>query len=175
MDIGRFARIPVLAEYVDGADHVDVKSGEGLRTLREFVASVLIYQPGWMRALMKVRGWLLMSLGQGKQVVSEKVCMTAESLPVEAGEKVRFFTVTDSDGETYWMAVGEESHLGAALCVVAEPVDGKPGVQQFHVITVVRYRNWVGPLYFNLIRPFHHLIVVAAMRTALGVNEPTAR
>ncbi|MCP4630164.1 MAG: DUF2867 domain-containing protein [bacterium] len=30
---------------------------------------------------------------------------------------------------------------------------------RFYVITVVHYKHWTGPVYFNLIRPFHHLVV----------------
>ncbi|WP_422698682.1 DUF2867 domain-containing protein [Desulfosarcina cetonica] len=28
----------------------------------------------------------------------------------------------------------------------------------------MRYRNWTGPVYFNLIRPFHHLVVREMMK-----------
>ena len=46
MDMNEFKQIPALAEYLDGADHVDVKSGTGTLSLREFMAGVLSYQPG---------------------------------------------------------------------------------------------------------------------------------
>lgn len=39
-----------------------------------------------------------------------------------------------------------------------------------HVVTVVHYRNWKGPLYFNLIRPFHHL-VLGGMTTYAASNR----
>ena len=60
--------------------------------------------------------------------------------------------------EQYWVAEIKDKHLKALLGVVVEPL---PGQQQkrFHVLTVVYYRNWAGPVYFNAIRPFHHLVV----------------
>ena len=35
------------------------------------------------------------------------------------------------------------------------------------ISTVVRYNNWLGKVYFNLIRPFHKLIVPAVMRRGI--------
>ena len=171
MDMNEFKQTPALAEYLDGADHVDVKSGTGTLSLREFMAGVLSYQPGWMQVLWRIRVWLLRILGQGKSDATGKDRLTAETLPVETGQEALFFTVADSDGETYWVAIGEESHLGAALGVLVQPQDGQEGMKQFHLITVVRYRNWAGSIYFNLIRPFHYLIISAAMKSVLQTNK----
>jgi len=168
MDTKIFERIPTLAAYMDGADHVDVHSGEGAMSLRQFTAGFLSYRPGWMQVLWKVRVWLLKCLGQGEHNVPEEERMTAETLPVEAGEMATFFTVADSDGETFWMAVAEESHLGAALAVVVEDIEDNQGMKRFHIITVVKYNNLAGSIYFNVIRPFHHLVVAGGMRSVLA-------
>ncbi len=32
-------------------------------------------------------------------------------------------------------------------------------INRFYVITTVFYKHWTGPVYFNYIRPFHHLVV----------------
>ena len=173
--MNEFKRIPALAEYLDGANHVDVKSGEGTLPLREFVAGLLSYKPGWVRALWKVRVWLLKVLRQGESDVPGEGQLTAESLPIETGQEALFFTVADSDGETYWVAIGEESHLGMALGVVVQSVEGQEDIKKFSVITVVQYRNFAGSIYFNLIRPFHHLVVSAAMRSLLQTNKAMKR
>ncbi|XXF76233.1 DUF2867 domain-containing protein [Myxococcaceae bacterium GXIMD 01537] len=44
------------------------------------------------------------------------------------------------------------------------PVKGQR--RRFHVATIVRYRRWAGPVYFNVIRPFHHLVVRGMLRHA---------
>ncbi|MCP5103876.1 MAG: DUF2867 domain-containing protein, partial [bacterium] len=36
-----------------------------------------------------------------------------------------------------------------------------------HVVTIVHYKHWTGPVYFNLIRPFHHLVIRRMMKAAL--------
>lgn len=172
MNIERLQQIPVLAEYLNDADHVDVKTMSGTISMREFVAGVLSYQPGWMRALWGMRVWLLKLLGQGEHAVPVREHMSADTVPVKAGQKASFFTVGDSDGETYWIAVGEESHLGAALAVAVERADGET-LKRFHLMTVVKYRSWAGPIYFNVIRLFHYLVVYAAMRSALQHKKIT--
>lgn len=166
MDFNEFTKIPSLQAYLDGADHVDVKRGVGDMSLREFIAGVLTYKPGWMVALYRVRCWLLGFLGQGEHEVPALHELTAETLSVVPGEHANFFTVADSDGETFWIATAEEAHLGAALGFFAEPQAKGQGTR-FHVVTAVQYRNWAGPWYFNIIRPFHHIVVVAAMRSVL--------
>lgn len=35
--------------------------------------------------------------------------------------------------------------------------EGNTTLRRF--ITTVYYKHWTGPVYFNLIRPFHHLVV----------------
>lgn len=167
MSIADFERIAWLKGYMDGADYIDIEVGEGEATLREFVAGFLTYEPGWMRVLWKIRVWLLQLLGQGKSDVSKVKQYTPESVPIKPGEKAAFLEVVASDGEQYWVGVCEESHLGAALGVIAQPVEGSPSLKRFQLITVVRYANWAGPIYFNIIKPFHHLVAKAALKSIL--------
>nr|WP_287411576.1 DUF2867 domain-containing protein [Pseudodesulfovibrio sp.] len=165
MNDERLSHVESLAEFMKNADHIDVKSGESKASLLEFVAGVLSYQPGWMRALWRVRVWLLKSLGQGKQEIPDKKRFTEQSIPSTPGEKADFFTVVESDQETFWVAEGKEKHLDAIIGVVAEDLDGRTDTRRFHVATVVKYNNSAGPIYFNIIRPFHHIVVRCAMKS----------
>jgi hypothetical protein len=149
-----------------GADHVDVRSLDGTVSLKTFTAGVLSYRPGWMSALWHVRVCLLRLLGQGEREIPDRERFTEQTLPVEAGEHAGFFEIVASDGETYWVAEGRESHLTAVLAVSMEHLQN--GMRRFHLITVVWYLNRAGWIYFNLIRPFHHLVVWCAMRKILS-------
>ncbi len=171
MDTGLFKKISVVADFMDGSDHIDVKTVDGTAALRDFVAGILSYQPGWMAVLWRIRVWLIAVLGQGQDPVPGKTSLTGKTLPVEPGNSAAFFTVAGSDGETYWVANIEDSHLDAMIAVVCEPLDDPHNLTRFHVATIVQYRNWAGPIYFNIIRPFHHLVVVFAMRWAAHVTE----
>jgi hypothetical protein len=79
-----------------------------------------------------------------------------------SGQRASFFKVQMADDERYWFAEVNDAHLKAALGVVVEPLAGTQ--RRFHVVTVVHYHNWAGPVYFNVIRPFHHLVVGGMMR-----------
>lgn len=161
-------RLEKMAGFKNGVDHMDMKSGVGTGSVRAFVAGVLSYEPGWMRLLWKIRFYLLRVLGQGQDGVPEHKRFTPDTLPVEAGQSASFFTVMESDGETYWVATGEENHLAASIAAVAEPLGDGSGRQAFHLVTLVEYRNKIGPIYFNIIRPFHHLVVACAMKQVLA-------
>lgn len=50
-----------------------------------------------------------------------------------------------------------DDHLDAYLAVIREQPNAP--TSRFLVVTIVHYRRWTGPLYFNVIRPFHHLVV----------------
>lgn len=165
----------IVAKQAQGADYLEDKVGVGTLSMREFMAGMLSYKPGWMKALMSVRVWLLRFLGQGRHIVPESSRLTAESIPVTSGKKAEFFTVVDSDGETYWFAEGRESHLDAMIGVVVEPLPDATNIKRFHLLTIVRYRNWAGPIYFNIIRPFHHIVVHCAMKKVLGQDGASVK
>ena len=169
MERAEIAQLPGMTGLLDGADHVDAHVMDGHGTVLGLAAGILSYRPAWMDLLWRVRVWLLKVLGQGHRSVPRPSGFTAETLPREPGRKVGIFRVVRTDGETHWIAEGRESHLEADMAVCSEPLaDGR---SRFSVVTVVRYRNRAGAVYFNVIRPFHHLVVLGAMRSVLGGNR----
>ncbi|WP_338668796.1 DUF2867 domain-containing protein [Pseudodesulfovibrio methanolicus] len=166
MECDEIKCLPGMDGLLDGADHVDAHSMVGSGTVLDLASGILSYRPGWMTLLWRVRVWLLRALGQDGHAVPDRVRWTAETLPRSPGGQVGFFTVVRTDGETYWIVEGNEAHLEAALAVCGTPLP--EGRSRFYAITVVRYHNLAGRVYFNIIRPFHHLVVHAAMRSVLG-------
>jgi hypothetical protein len=53
------ARLPQISELLARADHVDVKTERSGVSLREFVAAMMSYEPGWMRSLFGLRKHLV--------------------------------------------------------------------------------------------------------------------
>lgn len=94
--------------------------------------------------------------------------MTPATVPMRAGDQFHPFTVCLAAEDRYWVAEASERHLTAALGVIVEPLDGAQ--RRFYVLTVVHYHAWTGPVYFNVIRPFHHLVV--GRMAAAGVRAP---
>lgn len=156
--------IPEIRGFFEGADHVDIKHVDSVKSMREFIAAALSYMPVWMIALYKVRAVFVRLLGlkQGGYPGAERV--KPEDVIFTPGDMGSFFKVRGGEEERYWVAGATEKHLSGVLAVAVEPLPD--GVKRYHMATIVHYRNWTGRVYFNIIRPFHHVVVWAMMRHA---------
>lgn len=147
------------------ADHIDVKTVTGKTSLRAFLANMMNYQPGWVTFLYGVRAVFVRFLGMKQEGMPRPTRLSIEKVPMQPGENLSFFKVRMAEEDRYWVGEANDQHLKAALGVIARPAPGNQ--KQFHLITVVHYHNWAGPVYFNVIRPFHHLVVNSMMRAAI--------
>lgn len=171
--MGDDAHIPEpLRVLLTGADHVDVKTVESANSLREFIAGFASYSPPWVRALYVARWGFVRLLGMRQEGVPAARAITPEGVPMRAGERLRVFTVEAADEDRYWVAGADDTHLRACLGIVAEPL--RENRRRFYVYTVVHYKNWTGTVYFNVIRPFHHLVVGRMMRAGSIFNRDRA-
>jgi hypothetical protein len=157
-----------LAKYFDKADFTDVKVFEGETTLREFISSMLSYYPWWIVQLYRMRKLLVVLLGLVKHEAPQELPnLQPEDVSFTPEENVTFFIVRCAKEDTYWFSeTPEDKHLRAYFGVVVEPASSSRN--RFYVVTTVFYRHWTGPVYFNLIRPFHHLVVSRMARYGLG-------
>jgi hypothetical protein len=157
----------VLEKYFEKANVIDIKVFEGGTTLRRFIASMLSYYPWWIIQLYRFRKLLVGILGLVKHQAPEALPdLKPEDVSFTPGENVTFFIVRCAVEELFWMSeTPEDKHLKAYFGVVQEPVNDS--VNRFYVITTVYYKHWSGPVYFNLIRPFHHLVVSRMARHGL--------
>jgi hypothetical protein len=164
--------IPEVASLFKDADHIDVKAIESSVSLRQFIAGFFSYYPGWIEALYRVRSGLVRMLGMRRTTgVPKRHVFLPEDVPMTAGARFSFFTVQAAAEDRHWVAGASEAHLTAHLAIVAEPLDVQR--TRFHAVTIVHYHNRIGPLYFNVIRPFHHLVVAAMIRA--GATHYAAR
>jgi len=148
-----------LDKYFEEADFIDVKVFEGSTTLRKFIASMLSYYPWWIVQLYRIRKLLVRILGlvQHEEPL-ELPNLQSKEVSFNPGEEVTFFIVRCAKEDYFWISeTPNDKHLRAYFGVVKEPVSNS--INRFYVITTVFYKHWIGPVYFNLIRPFHHLVV----------------
>ena len=160
-------KFKILDRYFEKADIKDVKVFEGRTTLRRFIAAMLSYYPWWVILLYRIRQMLVSILGLVKHEAPEELPnLEPEDVPFTPGENATFFVVRCAREELFWVSeTPEDKHLKAYFGVVKEPVNDT--VNRFYVITAVFYKHWTGPVYFNLIRPFHHLVVSRMARHGL--------
>ena len=144
------------------SDHWDAYTTTTDATLSQVVVAALSYHPWWVDGLFRVRGVVakVLRLKHGDDGVAWG--QFPDPLSYEPGAPASFFTVVCGEEGCYWVAGAEDHHLAAQMAVVAEPMTDGP--TRYHLLTFVQYRDWTGPLYFNLILPFHHLIVFAMAR-----------
>jgi hypothetical protein len=150
--------------FLRDADYIDVKQVNAQTSLRAFIAGMLSYYPWWVVALFRIREVLVILLGLVRRDKPERLpSLTAEDISFTPGENASFFIVCKAKEEFFWISkTPPDKHLMAYFGVIAEPLTS--GWTRFQVITVVRYLHWTGPVYFNMIRPFHHLVVWRMMR-----------
>ena len=160
--------IAEMAPLFERSDVVDIKTVEGLTPLRQFIASMLSYYPWWIVLLYRIRTVLVKLLGLAEHQAPEVLPnLQAEDVSFVAGNPVTFFTVRLAKEGQYWVGeTPEDKHLRAYFGVVVEPL--AQNRRRFHVITIVHYKHWTGPVYFNLIRPFHHLVVSRMARAGVS-------
>jgi hypothetical protein len=156
-----------LEKYFEKADFTDVKVFEGETTLRKFIASMLSYYPWWIVWLYRIRKLLVGILGLVRHEEPEELPnLKPEDVSFAAGESVTFFIVRCAKEDLFWVSeTPDDKHLKAYFGVVKEPVCNS--INRFYVITTVFYKHWTGPIYFNLIRPFHHLVVARMAKYGL--------
>ena len=150
---------PRFRKFFQDMDYADIKTITADVSLRQFIAGMLAYHPWWMAMLFRLREILVALLGLVKHDLPDRPAMqSADAISFTPGDSALFFIVREAEEDRFWVAESPpDNHLAAYFGVVAQRL-GK-GMSRFSVFTTVRYLHWTGPVYFNLIRPFHHLVV----------------
>lgn len=148
--------VPGLSQLMEHADYMDMKTFSGEKDLSEFVATMLNYKPAWLNFLYLLRKGVAKILGLSHSDI-EKTDLTPNDVDFTPGAQVAFFTTFAGEPGNFWIAEATDKHLAGYIGVIRE--ERPDNSANFHTFTIVHYRHWTGPLYFNLIRPFHHLIV----------------
>ncbi len=157
---------PRFKRFFENMDYADVKTITADVGLRQFIAGMLSYQPWWLTGLYRVREILVKGLGLVEHDLPDgSITLKAEDISFTPGDNALFFIVRAAEEECFWIAeTPPDNHLTAFFGVVT--LRSEDEKSSFGVFTTVRYIHWTGPVYFNLIRPFHHLVVDRMMRAA---------
>jgi len=150
-------------QFAEAADYVEFKEIESENSLREFVAGVFGWSPWWVKGLFGVRYLLAKALRLDTASVPRTGRLRPEDIGFAPGDRVAVFTVRSGDPERYLVAGVDDSHLTGYLTVEALP-------RGFRLGTIVHFHNRVGPAYFALIKPFHHLVIRGMLKA--GAARP---
>jgi hypothetical protein len=155
---------PEFDDLFKDMDYIDVKTIEAETSLRQFIAGMLSYYPWWITMLYRVRQILVWLLGLVKHKAPEVLpSFKPGDISFIPGEAASFFIVSKAEEKKYWISqTPPDNHLVAYFGVTANTLDSAR--TRFTVITAIQYLHWTGPVYFNLIRPFHHLVLRSMMK-----------
>ena len=161
-------RLSCVLPEASRADVIDVKEGLGGTGLRETLAALFSYSPAWIRLLFRVRDIAVRPFGL-RRLGFQNTPMRPEEVPFTPGERVTgLFSVLaaeESGQEPYWISIARDKHLDVAIALLVSPRDN--GLRLFSLCTVVWYKSCLGPVYYNVIRCFHHILAAAMLRQAL--------
>lgn len=161
------SRIESLRSAWEEADYHEVESLTSDSSVAGVLAAMLSHSPWWVRALYVVRQLLVLLLGLARHEKPKEITrLRPEDISFEPGTEALFFRTVSGDPDSHWLGVSPpDKHLTAYFGIVAEsPPSTEP--RRFFVITLVRYLHWTGPVYFNLIQPFHHAVIYSMLRAA---------
>jgi hypothetical protein len=162
--------LPELRDLLPEADVVDVKTATGAVTLREFVAGALSNESRAGQALFALRVPVAKLLRLEMTGMPSRTRLRPEDISFTPGDHLSFFTVDRGEDEHYLLLKVTDNHLFAYLAII---VDDSGPVRAFKVVTLVHYLRSAGRLYYNLIRPFHHVAIRFMCRS--GVRNSTGR
>lgn len=157
--------LPELAPFLAGADYYDEKQIEGTVTLREFLTGFLTHYPLWIKVLYGIRALFVRLLGMRQPRMSLPPRLTPADISFVPGERATIFKVKGGQEGRFWIAGADDTHLSADVLIAVEPLAN--GRNRFHVGTVVHYHARTGPIYMNVIRPFHHIVVQSMMNAGV--------
>ena len=149
-----------LDDLIPVMDEIDVKTARGDVTLREFVAGALSHSPLWVKGLFAIRIAVATVLRLETATVPDSRKLRPETVSFTPGEKDAFFTVLRGEEDRYLLLKISDNHLIGYLAFITD--NERPA--KFQVVTLVQFLRPAGRFYYNLIRPFHHVVLLSMCR-----------
>ena len=160
-----------IERFTKSAHHLDAVGAYTSLSLCECISNALSWQPTWLKLLFLARGGLARLLRLEHPSSRPGRSLRPEEISFHPGDRLAFFTVSAGKEDAFIVLTAEDTHLVGHLIVEVVPTD--TGTEhRFRIITAVHYRRWTGKLYFNIIRPFHHIIMHRMIAAATGPDQP---
>ena len=137
-----------------GGTFYDLENKIGIEDIVHGFAKPL---PGWIDCMMSVRDKIVWLFGLKTSEKERRRNLQYNYRFVE-GEKMGFFNFySRTDNE---VILGEDDkHLNFRVSLLLETLNPDTGKKRAIITTTVTYNNWIGPVYFFIVRPFHRMIV----------------
>jgi hypothetical protein len=152
-----------LERKVDYVDSFSVVLPLGERFSVDYLlATVFSCSTWWMDALLVFRNAVVAAFGLRTGPLSVATPVSPE-VRFEPGNGDCLFTVIDRTDDEIVMAEGDKHLDFRASLKKTEVADH---LTRIEFTTVVFYNNWLGPLYFTFVKPFHRRMMKSMMARA---------
>jgi hypothetical protein len=142
------------ADYVDVFSCIVSKKQE--ITSDELLVNLWTDQPKWLKLLFNLRHILVKPLGLKAENVSKKEDLEGFTNCIRSGGTYGIVSVPSKSSNETIMQI-KNKHLDCTISIHIR--DNENNKQLISAITLVHFHNKLGVKYFQVIRPFHKLIV----------------
>ncbi len=146
--------------FISRIDYEDAFAVKLYRTdisIENIYLNVFGHTPRWINKLLELRNKMVKPFGL--KTNSEE--MKKENLKV--GEKAGIFKIY-AIYENEIIAGEDERHLNFRVSVLRDK-------KMLTMSTLVQYNNWLGKLYFFIVKPFHKIVVKSMLKSAVRNNR----
>jgi hypothetical protein len=145
---------------VDYSDIFSVQTKKQNLDIEEVITAFFSTTPKWIDYLFELRHNIVALLG----LKTNSNTIIEFNYPLQAGEKIGFFEIFEVS-ETEIILGENDTHLDFRVLVRIEKEN------QISVETLVEFKNFFGKTYFQIIKPFHKLIVASMLKGMLKKLE----
>ena len=130
-------------------------------TITELGKAFFAPPPKWISVLFNIRNKLVAKIGL--KIPDRKMGENIEHLSFEPSQQVGFFKVL-SKTEDEILFGEDDKHLNFKVSLLQERDPQDNGIKRLTCSTVVKYNNWLGRVYFFIVKPFHQMVVPSMMK-----------
>lgn len=131
-------------------------------SVNEIMISFWTTMPKWVNVLFKLRNILVKPFGLETGEDKNRTEKLEEMIRTGSGTNGLMSVVDKSDIET--VVLLKDTHLSAYMSI---HIVEKSELQTVTAITLVRYHNRLGQIYFFFVRPFHKVVVTSMLKSTL--------
>ncbi|MEW6484878.1 MAG: DUF2867 domain-containing protein [Pseudomonadota bacterium] len=154
--------ITLVDKYIDylSCQHQEILKGI---TAQQAYITMTSCQPKWLSILFKVRD-AFAKLG-GVEAV--KGFNNLQGKDFNINDKMHFFNIVEKSDDRLTLVI-RDSHLDVCLCMVIVENADKPSINDLHLVTSVKNKNFFGKLYMLPVSIIHPFI---AKKLLVNINE----
>ena len=130
-------------------------------TVDDVVQVFMTSSPTWVKMLMTLRNKIVAPFGLKTGTDTRQI--TAEKMEFNTGSRIGLFKIMARNENE--IIVGEDDkHLNFKVSLWLRSDSANGNNKEVILSTAVNFNNWLGRLYFAVVKPFHKLIVPVMMK-----------